>query len=462
MDDHGPARSGPTFWHEDAGGDWAPREVLDQDVQVDVAIVGGGYTGLWTAHYLAAADPALRVAVLEKEFVGFGASGRNGGWCSAIFPATLRKVAATSSRDDAVRMQRAMNDTVREVRDVVATAGIDCDLAPGGYLSVARNPAQWARAQQEVAGWRAWGFGEDHMRLLSAGELGERVRMTDAQGATFTPHCAALHPAKLVRGLADAVRRAGVRIYEGTTVRRIGPRVVDTDRGRVTADVVVRATEGYTAQLGGARRDLVPMYSLMVATAPLPERVWAEIGLRDRATFSDKRHLRIYGQRTADGRLAFGGRGAPYHFGSRVAPRFDRDPRVHAMLRRILVELFPVVDGAAFTHAWGGNLGIPRDWFPAVSFDRTTGLGRAGGYVGDGVATANLAGRTLAAEVLDLDSDLRSLPWVGRRSPRWEPEPLRWLGVNAGTVVFAAADRTERRSGRPSRLASGFWRILGH
>jgi glycine/D-amino acid oxidase-like deaminating enzyme len=465
VEHHGPAGAGLTFWHDDAadaGIDWSPKETLDRDIQVDVAIVGGGYTGLWTAYYLAKADPSLRVAVLESQFVGFGASGRNGGWCSAIFPTTLRKVASSSSREAAVRMQRAMNDTVREIQDVVVGEGIDCDFEPGGYLSVARNAAQWTRAQNEVAGWRSWGFGSDHMRLLEADELDGRVRMTDALGATFTPHCAALQPAKLVRGLADAARAAGVQIFEGTTVRRIGDRHLDTDRGRVTADVVVRATEGYTAQLDGMRRDLVPMYSLMVATAPLPDAIWEEIGLADRATFSDKRHLRIYGQRTADGRLAFGGRGAPYHFASRVDPRFDTDPGVHAMLRRILVELFPNIQGVEFTHAWGGNLGIPRDWFPSLSYDRATGFAQAGGYVGDGVATANLAGRTLAAEILDEESHLRSLPWVGRTSPKWEPEPLRWLGVNAGTLAFAVADRSEQRSGRPSRLASGFWRLLGH
>jgi len=226
--------------------------------------------------------------------------------------------------------------------------------------------------------------------------------------------------------------------------------------------VVVRATEGYTAQLEGAERDLVSMYSLMVATEPLSADVWHRIGLADRETFSDKRHLRIYGQRTAGGRIAFGGRGAPYHFGSRVKPEYDTHARVHAMLRRILVDLFPVIDGVRFTHAWGGNLGIPRDWYPSVHYNRGRGLAHAGGYVGDGVATANLAGRTLAAEILDLDTDLRSLPWLRRQSPKWEPEPLRWLGVNGGTMAFNIADRTERRSGKPSRLAAGFWKALGH
>jgi glycine/D-amino acid oxidase-like deaminating enzyme len=462
VDDYGAAGAGLTFWHDDAGGDWAPKEVLDRDLQVDVAIVGGGYTGLWTAYYLATADPSLRIAVLEREFVGFGASGRNGGWCSAIFPATLRKVASLSSYEAAVRMQRAMNDTVREVARVVAAEDIDCGFRLGGYVSVARNAAQWTRAQNEVAGWRSWGFGDDHMRLLRAEELAERVRMTDALGATYTPHCAALQPAKLVRGLAKATRGAGAQIFESTQVLKIGPHHLDTTRGRVTADVVVRATEGYTAQLDGARRDLVPMYSLMVATAPLPDEVWQQIGLQDGVTFSDKRHLRIYGQRTVDGRFAFGGRRARYHFASLVDPAFDTDLRVHAMLKRILMELFPVIQGVPFAHAWGGNLGIPRDWMPSVDYDRRSGLARAGGYVGDGVATANLAGRTLAAEILEMDSDIRSLPWVGCRSRRWEPEPLRWLGVNAATLALSVADRTEQRSGRPSRLASGFWWALGH
>jgi glycine/D-amino acid oxidase-like deaminating enzyme len=436
---------------------------LPGPASVDVAIVGGGFTGLWTAYYLAVADPSLRIAVLEREFAGYGASGRNGGWCSAIFPATLRKVAATSSRDAARRLQCAMNDTVAEVARAAAAEGIECDLAPGGYVSAARNQAQWQRAQDEVAEWRDWGFGDDQLRLLASTELADRLTITHAVGGTYTPHCAALHPYRLARGLADVVRRRGVALYERTAVTAISPGVVDTDRGTVRAEVVVRATEGYTSDLPGAHRDVVPMYSLMVATEPLPDLVWDRIGLRDRETFSDKRHLRIYGQRTADGRIAFGGRGAPYHFGSAIRSSYDVDPRVHRMLRGILLDLFPALVGVRFTHAWGGNLGIPRDWYPAVGLDRSTGLAYAGGYVGDGVATTNLAGRTLRDLILGhTDSDLVTLPWVGRRSRRWEPEPLRWLGINAATLLFAIADRTEACSGRPSRSAAAFWRALGH
>jgi glycine/D-amino acid oxidase-like deaminating enzyme len=132
------------------------------------------------------------------------------------------------------------------------------------------------------------------------------------------------------------------------------------------------------------------------------------------------------------------------------------------MLRRILEDLLPGLGAATFTHAWGGNLGIPRDWYPSVSFDRASGLAQAGGYVGDGVATSNLAGRTLADLITGRRTDLVTLPWATRQSPAWEPEPLRWLGVNVGTVAFAVADRAESRSGRPSRLASSFWKLLGH
>jgi len=209
----------------------------------------------------------------------------------------------------------------------------------------------------------------------------------------------------------------------------------------VRAAVVVRATEGYTARLPGLRRALAPVYSLMIATAPLPPSVWDRIGLRERETFTDLRHLIIYGQRTADGRLAFGGRGAPYHFGSGIRPEYDREPRVFADLRRTLGVLFPALRDVPVTHTWGGPLGIARDWSASVGLDRATGLGWAGGYVGDGVATTNLAGRTLAALVTGADSDLVRLPWVNHRSRAWEPEPLRWLGANAALRAVALSDR---------------------
>ncbi len=435
-----------SFWMDTSGDDLTPRNALDGDLDVDVAIVGAGYTGLWTAYYLALADPGLRIAVLEAEIAGFGASGRNGGWCSALFPASKAQLARLHGRDAAVAMQRAMNATVGEVGKVAAAEGIDAHWALGGTLVLATAPSQVPRLRAWVEDERSWGFDE----VEWVPDADTMVRASGARGAAYTPHCAAIHPGRLVRGLARAVERRGVRIFERTRVASIEPGAAVTAAGRVRADVVVRAVEGYTPLLAGHRRTLVPVYSLVIATEPLPSEFWSSVGWRRRETLSDGRHLIIYAQRTADDRIVFGGRGAPYHFGSRVRPSFDREPAVFAELERVLRGLFPGV--GRITHRWGGPLGIPRDWHASVGLDRATGLAWAGGYVGDGVATTNLAGRTLADLITGASTELTALPWVGHRSRRWEPEPLRWLGINAGLRLAIAADRAEARTGRPSRL----------
>ena len=453
-----------SLWLDDvaaAGDNLTKRPGLPGARDADVAIVGAGFTGLWTAFYLLQRDPTLRVVIIEKEIAGFGASGRNGGWCSALFPASLEKIAASSSRDAAMAMRRAMRDSVDEVGNVTAQHGIDCGYTKGGTLSLIRSRAQITRAREKLEHARSWGETSDDLRLLDAREAAERLNATDVVGALFTPHCAALHPAKLVRGLAEVVERNGATIYEGTTVTAISPHRVDTRHGVVRADVVIRATEGYTPTIRGSHRVLVPVYSLMLATEPLPESFWDDAGLRHRETFNDLRHLIIYGQRTADGRLAFGGRGAPYHFGSRVEPAYDREPAVFDALRSILVELFPSLANVAVTHTWGGPLGVPRDWFASVGLDRATGLGWAGGYVGDGVATSNLAGRTLADLITGHDTELTALPWVNHRSRAWEPEPLRWLGINGSLAVVQSADAVESRTSRPSRRAKLIDRLTG-
>jgi glycine/D-amino acid oxidase-like deaminating enzyme len=450
-----------SLWHDTVDTDWTPRPALGGDTDVDVAIVGAGFTGLWTAYYLAQADPSLRITVLEAETAGFGASGRNGGWCSALFPASLPSLAARSGREAALSQHRAMRETVDEVAAAAAAEGIDADLAKGGTIVLARSRAQWQRARAEVAEARHWGRGQDDLRLLDRDEALGVVRATGTRGATYTPDCAALHPARLVRGLAEAVERRGVTIHERTRVTGIEPGRARTTHGTVRAGTVVRATEGYTAGLPGQRRALVPVYSLVIATEPLPANAWEEIGLARRETFSDHRHLIIYGQRTADDRLVFGGRGAPYHLGSRIRPEFDRDEHVFAKLYATLVDLFPVVAGTRVTHAWGGALGIPRDWCASVGLDRSTGLAWAGGYVGDGVSTTNLAGRTLRDLVLGRDTELTRLPWVGHRSPAWEPEPLRWLGINAGLRAATLADAEESLTRRPSLVAKGIAPLLG-
>ena len=451
-----------SFWHDTVPGSLEPRDPLQGDLDADVAIAGAGFTGLWTAYYLKKARPELRVVVCEREIAGFGASGRNGGWCSALFPASLSKLDRMGGRDAAIAMYRAMQQTVDEVGAAVAAEGIDCHWAKGGTVQLARSAVQLERARAEIAEAREFGFGPEDLDLLDRDAATAIAAADGVLGGVYTPHCAAIHPSRLARGLAEAVRRHGVALHESTPVTRIGPGALVTAAGTVRARHVIRATEGYTPQLPGEHRTVIPVYSLMIATEPLPDAVWEHIGLAARPTFGDLRHMIIYGQRTADGRFAFGGRGAPYHLGSSIRPAYDRVPAVHAALRRTLAELFPVLADFKVTHTWGGPLGIPRDWCASVGLDPATGLGWAGGYVGDGVATTNLAGRTLADLVLGQDTPLTRLPWVGHRSPRWETEPLRWLGANAGLQLMSFADRQEARTGRQSRAADLFGRFLGH
>ncbi len=451
-----------SLWWDSLGPAAPARAPLPGDLDVDVAIVGAGYTGLWTAHYLAKAAPGTRIAIIEANVAGFGASGRNGGWCSALFPASLETIAGQSSRRDALAMQHAMHDTVDEVGRVATEAGIDIDWAKGGTIGLARTAVQLDRGRDEIARMRSWGFGPDDYRMLDSDEAQSRTGATGVLGATYTPHCAAIHPAKLATGLATLVESAGVTIYEGTPALRIEPGVVRTVHGDVRAPFIVRATEAFTPSLAGHRRTLLPVYSLMLATQPLPDELWLEIGLAQRETFNDGRHLIIYGQRTADGRLAFGGRGAPYHFGSRVDPGFERNHEVHDGLWATLTDMFPALAAYEVTHRWGGPLGITRDWFASCGLDERTGLAWAGGYVGDGVATTNLAGRTLADLLTGSTSELTALPWVNHPSRRWEPEPLRWLGANAGLAVMSSADSHEARTGRSARRAQLMGRYVGH
>jgi glycine/D-amino acid oxidase-like deaminating enzyme len=450
--------SGPLWW---SGLSAEPtRPPLAQDESVDVAIVGGGFTGLWTAYYLLKSDPSLKVLVLEAEHVGFGASGRNGGWVSALYPVGARVLARDHGKHATRDQYAALRESVDEVGGVAVAEGIECGFHKGGTLVVATNQAQATRSRAEVEESGYWGTG---LTWLDAEAAADRLAVNGLRGATFSPHCARIHPYRLALGLARAAELSGVRIHERTRVADVGDRTLRTEDGIVVrARHILRATEAWTARLPGHRRTVAPVYSLVVASEPLPQSRWDEIGLSDAETFSEHRHVIVYGQRSMDDRIVFGGRGAPYHFGSGIKAGFDADPKVFRTLRQSLTQLIPATEGITFTHAWGGPLGIARDWHPGVGYNPSTGVGYAGGYVGDGVALSNLAGRTLADLVTGRDTALTHLPWVQHRSRSWEPEPLRWLGVNAGLQLATLADREERLTGRPALLGAALTALTSH
>ncbi|MGW1609179.1 NAD(P)/FAD-dependent oxidoreductase [Streptomyces sp. NPDC002285] len=453
-----------SFWYAHDGLP-AVREPLAGDTSADVVIVGGGYTGLWTAYYLKKAVPFLRITVLEQKFCGYGASGRNGGWLYNGI-AGRDRYAKLHGHEAAVRLQRAMNDTVDEVVRAAAEEGIDADIHKGGVLEVARTPAQLARLKEFHA--HELSYGEKDRELYGARETAERIRVADAVGSTWTPHGARLHPVKLVKGLAAAVEALGVTIHELTPVTEIRPKHAVTPYGTVRAPYVLRCTEGFTAGLKGQRRTWLPMNSSMFATEPLSQEQWESVGWAGLETLGDMAHAYMYAQRTADGRIALGGRGVPYRFGSRTDNDGRTQPETIEALREVLVGFFPALAGVRIEHAWSGVLGVPRDWCATVTLDRSTGIGWAGGYVGSGVATANLAARTLR-DLVQLDSgqglqtELIDLPWVGHKVRKWEPEPLRWLGVQGLYATYRAADRRERLSGagESSRLARVADRVAG-
>lgn len=450
------AKRSPFWW--EAVPTEPTRPPISDDAEVDVVIVGAGFTGLWTAYHLAGIDPDLSIVVLEASHVGFGASGRNGGWCHSEYPLGHEVLAADHGREAALAHVQALNGSVDDIGMIVAAEDIDCDYHKGGVVGVTRLDFQDAYARDEVARAVELGESPDDIRYLDQAEARAMLNATGVRSGVWSAHAAAVHPAKLVHGLAAAVERRGVRIHEASPVTNLGERSVSTALATVRADMVVLATEGYTSQFEGKERTIVPLYSLMVATEPLPDAVWDEIGLADRQLFHDFRNLIIYGQRTADGRLAFGGRGAPYHFRSTIKRDFDIDDGVHTELLRVLLELFPVLEGTTITHRWGGPLGVARDWRPSVVCDHEAGIAWAGGYVGDGVATTQLAGRTLAELIAGVDSPRVTLPWVGHEWRKWEPEPIRWFGINMGLGLAKRADRSEERRQAPSRYARiGNW-----
>jgi glycine/D-amino acid oxidase-like deaminating enzyme len=449
-----------SLWLDQIDDPLEPRPALGSDVDADVAIVGGGFTGLWTAYYLNQLDPSLRICVLEREVCGFGASGRNGGWAVGELAGSLESYAKRSSMDAALRQLRAVFDAVDEIGRVAAREQIECGYAKGGTIRWARNQAQVNRQRAEIEHHRSLGITDDEVRLLTGDEARAIGNATDVRSGILHVPSAAVDPARLVRGLARVVAERGVTIHEGTAVTAIDDRRVHTAGGRVTAEVVIRATEAYTRDLPGERRTLIPFYSLMVATEPLDRSVFDEIGLATRPTFADDRYMVIYGQRTEDDRIAFGGRAMPYAFGSRIDIGLENRTKSHDHITATLRQLFPVLADAQITHRWGGVLGVPRNWLPAVRFDRTTGFGTAGGYVGEGVAASNLAGRTLADLIVGNATDRASLPWVGASSRKWEPEPLRWLGVRGSIAVLGHADNVENRTGREAGWASKFAALL--
>lgn len=433
------------------GANAASRPALGGNIDTDICIVGAGFTGLWTAWWLRQTCPERSITLIEAEHVGFGASGRNMGWISGK-PIGHRGRLAQNPRGDAavVDLRRACIEAVTEIPDLMRQHGVEIDAHHGGYLQFARTPAGLARAHATVADRESWGLGEADLRYLSADALREHIRIDGVLGGLYSPHCTRIQPAKLAVGLAGLLEARGVTIFEKTPALNIAPGRVTTAHGTIRAKVVLRATEAYSPALPGHRRAIIPMRSSILATEPLSAAEWDSIGWQNAEGLYGAEHAPFFATRSEDGRILIAGRGFPYRYGSAFDQNGRIDTPVVGALEQGLATLFPAVR-PRIAHAWCGIFGVPRDWAPAVSFDVATGIGSAGGYAGQGLAGAYLAGHTLADLVAGRgETRWTRLPWTNRRSPDWEPEPLRWLGARVSYHLFRAADRSEQRSLTPN------------
>jgi len=445
-----------SFWLDTVPGSLEPRAALQENLVADVAIIGAGYTGLWTAYYLKQINPALNIVILEAEIAGFGASGRNGGWCASYLSGIDHWLDDPQHRDAAIRLQRLMFDTVAEVGRVTERESIDCHFEQSGALEIAVLPAQLKRLNEELAHVRGLGFDSDDYRFLSAGEIRETLNVDQAMGAILMSHCAAIHPALLARGLAETVTGLGVSLYEQSPVLELEGNQLKTPQGTVKAGTTILATEGYSGTLPGHERRMIPVHSMMVVTEPLSQEQIEAISMHRRYTFGNLDHATTYGQLTADGRIAFGCRGT-YHYGSRVQEQFNQDDPEFELVRQTLLRLFPVLQGIRFTHAWGGAMGVSRSLQPSIHYQPGSQLAWAGGFFGNGVGATHLAGRTLADLVTRRDTDRVHTPWVNppQAGRKWEPEPLRWLGIKSARVLMHMADRAEYRNSKFTPLITG-------
>ena len=441
-----------SLWCDAAINDAAPREKPTSDIETDIAIIGAGFSGLWTAYYLKKLIPNSQIVIIDANQVGFGASGRNGGWCSGFLPNSIDELAEMHGRELAIEMYRQSFATLDEIETVLVNESIDCDFHRGGTICGATNSVQGTRVTNEITKFHHFGFTEDDIRQISQSEVERRINVSNIQLASYTPHCAVTHPAKLVNGLARVVEQLGVKIYENSPVTQYQSGSIQTNHATCRAQVIIRATEGFTPSIKKHRRTLAPLYSYMIATSPLTERQLQILGWENRETYHDARNMIIYCQLTADKRIAFGGRGAPYHFASRTKPSYDAHPLIHEKICNSMRDVFEKIGDVDITHKWGGPLGVPRNWNPSVNFDARTGLGSLGGYVGDGVAASNLAARTMAHLIADDNHELTDLAWVNNQSRKWEVEPLRYFGINGLLKISESIDSYESKTNRPDRI----------
>jgi glycine/D-amino acid oxidase-like deaminating enzyme len=418
------------------------RDCVKAANSFDVAIIGGGFSGLWSAYHLKQLQPSLKIAIFEQKYVGYGASGRNGGWASAEYPTSNSRLLKEHGVQTYKNLRKSLIESINEIGQIAKSNAWQIEYAKGGALVFATNKAQLTRISSEI---------DDEHKFLTKDQASELLNVANIKGGIYTPHCAALNPFNLTQSLAKYLESIGVKIFEESKVEEISDKALLVNGHRIGCQISIRATEAFTARKWIANQQ-IPIYSLMIATERLPSEILTQIRNSQRATFQEACNLITYAQITGDNRLAIGGRGSRYKLFSHLSERSETDVRMHSALEKRAVKWFPQLQSVNFEYRWGGPIALTRRWQSYLNYNPITGQAAIGGYVGDGVTLSYLVAKTLA-QIID-GQKTPDLPFVNQRIGRWEPEPIRYLAVNAGFKATVVADFEERITGRPSLIAA--------
>ena len=418
------------------------RDCVKAANSFDVAIIGGGFSGLWSAYHLKQLQPSLKIAIFEQKYVGYGASGRNGGWASAEYPTSNSRLIKEHGVQTYKNLRKSLIESIDEIGQIAKSNAWQIEYAKGGALVFATNKAQLTRISSEI---------DDEHKFLTKDQASELLNVANIKGGIYTPHCAALNPFNLTQSLAKYLESIGVKIFEESKVEEISDKSLLVNGHRIGCQISIRATEAFTARKWIANQQ-IPIYSLMIATERLSSEILTQIRNSQRATFQEACNLITYAQITGDNRLAIGGRGSRYKLFSHLSERSETDVRMHSALEKRAVKWFPQLQSVNFEYRWGGPIALTRRWQSYMNYNPITGQAAIGGYVGDGVTLSYLVAKTLA-QIID-GQKTPDLPFVNQRIGRWEPEPIRYLAVNAGFKATVVADFEERITGRPSLIAA--------
>ena len=412
--------------------DYVPSRPLSGNVDVDVAIVGGGFTGLSTAYHLKKEAPGMRIALLESEVIGFGASGRNGGFNMTLFGLTLGITAIRFGKHKAREAHHYMEKAVDLLQGLAADLKLDCDYEHPGFLRVATSEKYRVRILEEIE--LAHRLGLQGIEWLEKDQLAREVRSPMYLGAWWEPRCGILNPAKLAWSWKEVITGMGVAVYEKSPVAEIrrpsGKIVLAATGARVRADKVVMATNAWSHLFPEMRRKQVPVWTHIVLTEPIDQKAFAEIGWQHRQGIEDARNLVHYYRLTADNRLLMGGRDISLPASDATMDQ-DANPATFAGLKNDVRQLFPALATIRFTHEWGGPVSVPLDMAPALGYLGDKNVVYSLGCVGHGVSLTHLNGKTLCDMVLDRQTDLTDVFFVNRRTIPWPPNPIRNLAAKA-------------------------------